>query len=77
MKSKIVATIAVLLLLSSTSCKKDFNCRCQYKAAGVPLIQNYPLQNTTLQDANQTCDGTEASMSSLPYYSDVNCEITE
>lgn len=48
------ASVAILLALSTTACKKDYHCDCKDNGTG-DTFESTTYQNTRLVDAQRNC----------------------
>ena len=54
--SGLIAVAAILIALTVTSCKKDYNCECTYTSTnGTKTVTPHTLSNSKKSDAKAAC----------------------
>ena len=77
MKKTLLSFGAVALVLSFASCKKDYNCTCQYTAAGQKMATSQAYDNVTRADAHDACDEKENTLRNTTGFTEVSCEVND
>lgn len=75
MKGKFMFALAAVGMLALTSCKKDWNCDCEYTVDGTTLEGGVEIQDASKSDAEDTCDSFETTSSAAGQSWD--CTLTE
>jgi len=73
MKKSLLAAFVVAGLFA-TSCKKERTCTCTSTAGGVSAVAEYTIKDTK-KNAEDACDGYEASASAGGATATVSCEL--
>lgn len=63
MKTKLLFIGLLLGAASLTSCKKDWNCDCEYSQDGVTLEGSAEFKDVSKKDAEEACDSFESTSS--------------
>ena len=81
LKLAAVAILAIPLIGSITSCKKDYTCKCDktYTGSGGSTTSNYAVYTykDNLPDAESKCDANEKTDSDLGGAYTINCRIDD
>jgi hypothetical protein len=56
MKAKMFFVAAAVAMISLSSCKKDYECECEYSMGGVTASQTYTFNDVKKDDAEASCD---------------------
>ncbi|MCW3123863.1 MAG: hypothetical protein JWQ38_3355 [Flavipsychrobacter sp.] len=57
--TKIITGLALLVLASFTSCKKNYTCTCTTVVASVSVTDTHGIDNATYTDAKKECNNYE------------------
>jgi hypothetical protein len=78
MKKTLFGLSAAVMLLSFASCKKDYNCTCEFKFNNAPKQStSYAINNASRGDAHDACDASETNLKSVAGNTDVECELND
>lgn len=73
---KVMFSVAAVLMLAATSCKKDYTCKCTSSLNGVAVGTSQTTIHATKSDAKDACSAT-ASSSSAGYTATTTCELVD
>lgn len=73
MKLSIVTTIIIGVAMSFSSCKKDYNCVCQYQVLGVDQTEIHEIKDVKRETAKDKCKEIQDETAIL--IPDATCEI--
>lgn len=75
MKSKMFFVAAAAAVITLSSCKKDYDCDCEYEIQGESVTGYALIEDSKKKDAEDECDSFEADLNSIG--SSASCDLSE
>ena len=65
MKKLLLLSFSGALMLGIFSCKRDYQCNCQYKVHGVDTVEIYTYTHVKKKDAEPFCDVMDTQIKAI------------